>query len=75
MPLGLVALGLVGNLLNLLVIGRTCARTSIGALLRAEAVCNLVPLLLYLLPLWFESVSGLSLRAAHALVCKFLPYA
>ena len=74
-PLLLLAFGTAGNALNLVVMGRTCPHTSIGTLLRAIAIGNLVPLYFYILPLWIEYTFGYNVKSSSIPVCKLIPYA
>lgn len=74
-PILLLTLGTAGNALNLVVMGRTCPHTSIGTLLRAIAIGNLVPLYFYILPLWIEKTFGYNVKSSSIPVCKLIPYA
>ena len=65
--------GTVGNLLLFLVIRKTTKR-SIGLLLRALSVGNLLDLWLYLFPMFIYTATRFSLRDISVLTCKLIPY-
>ena len=73
-PLFILLIGTVGNVLNYIVLGRTCPGTSIGVLLRAISIGNLMDIWFYISYVWMNYTFNFNIRLTTNFVCKSFPY-